>query len=109
VIEIDGQLSIDDMSLQAAWMLEANVWGQGFAQPIFYDNFKVISQRILKEKHLKLILQKDDSENNNKRFDAIYFNCIDELPENICAVYALEVNEYNGLQTLQLMIQHIEM
>ena len=54
------------------------------------------------EKHLKLLLEKD-----HKRFDAIYFNCTNVLTENITAVYAPEVNEYKGLQTLQLHIKHV--
>ena len=102
ILETDGNLAVTDMSLQTAWMLGGSVWGQGYPQPVFSDKFKVINQRILKDKHLKLILEKDA-----KRFDAIYFNCADELPENITAAYALEANEYKGLQTLQLQIKHI--
>ena len=102
VIETDGSLSENDMSLQTAWMLGSVVWGQGFAQPVFNDKFKVINQRILGEKHSKLILEKDA-----KRYDAIYFNFAENLPENISAVYALEANEYKGLQTLQLQIKQV--
>ena len=102
VIETDGSLDVHDMSLQTSWMLGSVVWGQGFAQPVFNDDFKVISQRILGEKHSKLILEKD-----TKRFDAIYFNYAENLPKNISAVYALEANEYKGLQTLQLQIKYI--
>ena len=102
VIETDGSLSENDMSLQTSWMLGSVVWGQGFAQPVFNDDFKVISQHILGEKHSKLILEKD-----TKRFDAIYFNYAENLPKNISAVYALEANEYKGLQTLQLQIKYI--
>jgi single-stranded-DNA-specific exonuclease len=101
-IETDGNLDANDMSLQTAWILASGVWGQGFAQPVFCDDFNVISQRIVGEKHLKLILEKDQ-----KRFDAIYFNYIENLCENITAIYALEVNEYKGLQTLQLQVRHI--
>jgi single-stranded-DNA-specific exonuclease len=100
ILETDGNIDVKDMSLQTALILAAGVWGQGFPQPVFSDHFKVINQRILGEKHLKLILEKDQ-----KRFDAIYFNCADLLPENITAAYALEANEYKGLQTLQLQIK----
>ncbi len=103
ILETDGQLAIKDMSLQIALLLAAGVWGQSFPQPIFSDTFKVINQRVLGEKHLKLILEKD-----SRRFDAIYFNFADVLPENITAAYALEANEYKGLQTLQLQIKYIE-
>ena len=103
IIETDGSLDAADISLQTALVLAASVWGQGFLHPLFNDAFNVINQRIVGEKHLKLILEK-----NQKRFDAIYFNCTDNLPETINAVYALEANEYKGLQTVQLQIKHID-
>jgi single-stranded-DNA-specific exonuclease len=102
ILETDGNLDVKDMSLQAALVLTSSVWGQGFPQPLFNDNFKVIQQRIVGEKHLKLLLEKD-----HKRFDAIYFNCVENMNGNINAVYALEANEYKGLQTLQLQIKHV--
>ncbi len=102
VIETDGNLDANETILQTAQVLASSVWGQGFAQPVFCGDFKVISQRIVGEKHLKLLLEKDQ-----KRFDAIYFNCIENLAENIAAVYALEANEYKGLQTVQLQIKYI--
>jgi single-stranded-DNA-specific exonuclease len=103
MLETDGYLDVKDMSLQTALVLASSVWGQGFPQPVFSDNFKVINQRIVGEKHLKLILEKDQ-----KRFDAIYFNCIDSLSETVDVVYLLDVNEYKGLQTLQLQVKYIQ-
>jgi single-stranded-DNA-specific exonuclease len=103
IIETDGKLDAKYMSLQTAWILASSVWGQGFPQPSFSDTFKVINQRVVGEKHLKLILEKDQ-----KRFDAIYFNCIENLAEIMSAVYVLEINEYKGLQTVQLRIKHID-
>ena len=102
VMETDGNLSANEISLQAAQTLASQAWGQGFPQPLFNDDFKVINQRVIGEKHSKLILEKEQ-----KRFDAIYFNCCDDLPETIAAVYAMEANEYKGLQTLQLQIKHV--
>lgn len=101
-IETDGHLDANEISLQTALTLASNVWGQGFPQPLFNDDFRVIQQRVVGEKHLKLLLEKDD-----KRFDAICFNCNDNLAEHINVVYSLDANEYKGLQTLQLMIKHI--
>lgn len=102
MLETDGNLEVNDISLKTALVLASSVWGQGFPQPLFNDLFKVVQQRIVGEKHLKLLLEKDQ-----KRFDAIYFNCIDHLAEEIDAVYALDANEYKGLQTVQLQIKHI--
>lgn len=103
-IETDGGLQGNEINLATAQLLSKQVWGQGFNQPVFFDTFSVINQRIVGEKHLKLLLQKDQ-----KRYDAIYFNYHDDLPENIEAVYALEANEYKGLQTVQLQIKHVEL
>jgi single-stranded-DNA-specific exonuclease len=102
VMETDGNLEAKEMSLQTALVLASSVWGQGFPQPLFNDTFKVVNQYIVGEKHLKLLLEKD-----RKRFDAIYFNCVDNLLESVNAVYALEANEYKGLQTVQLQIKHV--
>ena len=102
IIETDGCLDTSEISLQTAQILATQVWGQGFMAPLFVDDFKVINQRILKEKHLKLILEKDAT-----RFDAIYFNCTVNLSEYVKMVYMLEVNEYKGLQTLQLLVKHV--
>jgi single-stranded-DNA-specific exonuclease len=100
-IETDGALPPRDMTLETARLLESQVWGQGFAPPLFYDTFEVIQQRVLAEKHLKLTLQK-----NQQRFEAIYFNQPEWLPERIQAVYQLQINQFNGLQSLQLQIKH---
>jgi single-stranded-DNA-specific exonuclease len=102
VLETDGHLDATDMSLQTAWILGSSVWGQGFTQPVFNDTFKVINQRVLAGKHLKMIVEKDQ-----KRFDAIYFNFADTVSEEVNLAYALEVNEYKGLQTVQLQVKYL--
>ncbi|MES2547962.1 MAG: single-stranded-DNA-specific exonuclease RecJ [Pseudomonadota bacterium] len=101
VIETDGGLQSHEVSLQTAQLLSKQVWGQGFNQPLFFDEFQVINQRVVGEKHLKLILEKDQ-----KRFDAIYFNRHEFLPEQVSAAYTLEANEYKGLQTVQLQLKY---
>ena len=99
VIETDGNLNASEMNLMTAQMLALQVWGQGFAPPLFYDDFKVINQKVVGEKHLKLYLEKQ-----GKRFDAIFFGQTAFLPEQIQAVYQLQTNTYNGLQSVQLQI-----
>ncbi len=103
VIETDGSLESGLIGLETAWVLASGVWGQGFAQPLFSDRFRVVQQRIIGEKHSKLLLEKD-----SKRFDAIYFNHVDDLFGDVNVVYALEANEYKGLQSVQLLIRHVE-
>ncbi|MDP2101111.1 MAG: single-stranded-DNA-specific exonuclease RecJ [Methylotenera sp.] len=106
LLEVDGNLSVNDMTFQAAQMLENQVWGQGFAPPLFYDAFEVISQRILGEKHLKLSL-KPISSQSSPVIDAIYFNQTDLLGNRIQAAYQLQTNSYNGAQKVQLNLRYV--
>ncbi|HZW21791.1 single-stranded-DNA-specific exonuclease RecJ [Noviherbaspirillum sp.] len=103
VIETDGPLEEAYFTTQFIELIDSQVWGQGFAPPVFCDEFRVLSQRILKEKHLKLQLEK-----NGKRYDAIWFGHIDDLPERAIVAYRLDANEYNGVTRVQLMVEHAQ-
>ncbi|HSM98187.1 MAG TPA: single-stranded-DNA-specific exonuclease RecJ [Gallionella sp.] len=100
-IETDGALDVAEMNLEIARLLDEQVWGQGFPAPQFSDDFAVKNQRVVGEKHLKLRL-----EANGKLIEAILFGHNEPLPEQVQAVYSLSVNEYNGTQSLQLIIRH---
>jgi single-stranded-DNA-specific exonuclease len=102
-IETDGVLEDAYYTVDFIQLLEQQVWGQGFPAPSFCDEFKLISQRILKERHLKLMLEK-----NGMRYDAIWFNHVDNLPAKITVAFRLDANEYNGVTRVQLMVEHIE-
>ena len=102
-LETDGGLEAAYLSLQTVRLLENEVWGQGFAAPLFDDEFIVEQQRILKEKHLKMRLRKGEH-----CLDAIWFNFSQTPSATIRAAYRLTINEYNGVQTPQLMIEHVE-
>jgi len=101
VIEVDGSMDTQDMHWDMASTLERHVWGQGFPQPTFYDEFVVRDQRIVGERHLKLTLEK-----NGRRIDAIFFQQQELLPAKIRAVYQLQANEYNGARNVQLNLRH---
>ena len=59
VVETDGALDSMHFSLEVARLLEAGIWGQGFPQPVFCDTFAVENQRVVGERHLKLMLVKN--------------------------------------------------
>lgn len=101
ILETDGALKQDEFSVAVARSLEQQVWGQGFPQPLFDGVFKVESQRIVGEKHLKLKLSTDSGTH-----EAIHFFCADPMPNFIRAVYSLGINEYNGKVSLQLIVKH---
>ena len=103
VIETDGALETSYLSLGVAKMLEQQIWGQGFPQPMFCAEFSVRSQRIVGEKHLKLRLDA-----GGRTLEAMRFNSADPLPALVNAAYRISVNEYNGMQSLQLIIEDWE-
>jgi single-stranded-DNA-specific exonuclease len=102
-IDTDGALESGWMSLDTARLIEQDIWGQGFAAPVFDDRFRVDNQRVLKDRHLKLQLSK-----HGTRYDAIQFNFADSAPADIHAAFRLASNEYNGVTKLQLMVEHFE-
>jgi single-stranded-DNA-specific exonuclease len=101
VIEIDGALDSRDIGWDTACAIERQVWGQGFPLPLFSDRFRVLDQRIVGERHLKLVLEKQ-----GRRFDAIFFQQQEYLPTEVQAVYQLQTNQYNGVQAVQLSLRH---
>lgn len=102
-LETDGPLESAHFTLEMAHLLESQIWGQGFPAPLFEDEFFVEQQRILKGKHLKLKL------NNGKHsIDGIKFNYSTQPGNRTRIAYRLAINEYNGRQSTQLMIEHLE-
>ena len=106
VLEVDGNLGSGNMTFQMAQVLESQLWGQGFAPPLFYDEFEVVNQRILAEKHLKLTLR-TITQSPAMTIDAIYFNQVDFLESHIQAAYQLQTNSYNGAQKVQLNLRYV--
>lgn len=104
----DANLDEDYFSLEFATELRnAGPWGQGFPEPLFDDVFEVVSHRVVAEKHLKLILQKKSSQ-----LDAIHFFFSEDLDvaegDLVRAVYKLDINEFRGNQSLQLIVDQLE-
>lgn len=103
VLETDGTLAAEEIGLDLAESLERQVWGQGFPEPEFVDEFLVVGQRVVGERHLKLRLEKSGTV-----FEAILFNSSQLLPTKIRAVYRVQVNEYNGARSVQLVLRYCE-
>jgi single-stranded-DNA-specific exonuclease len=101
ILETDGELNSSEFSVEMARNIDQQVWGQGFPQPLFDGVFKVDSQRIVGEKHLKLKLSAAGGS-----FEAIHFFYSDPMPDSIRAVYSLSINEYNNKVSLQLIVKH---
>jgi len=100
----DGGLTPQDFNLQFAQALQqAGPWGQGFPEPLFDDVFRVVSQRIVAEKHLKLVVEKDQ-----QMIDAIYFFVPEgltlQVDDKVHLIYKLDINEFREQQNLQLIV-----
>jgi single-stranded-DNA-specific exonuclease len=102
-VETDGSLDAMYCTLDVARLLDDGIWGQGFPQPLFCDTFAVETQRVVGERHLKLSLIR-----HGRRLTAMRFGALDPLPDNIRAAYRLAVNEFNGLKSIQLNVEHFE-
>jgi single-stranded-DNA-specific exonuclease len=102
-IETDGSLPVEHATLEAAHALREGIWGQGFPEPRFLDPFDVVKQRVVGERHLKLQLRRD-----GQLFEGILFGHNEPLPDTIRAVYRFSINEYNGVTSTQVMLDHWE-
>ena len=107
VMLTDGELAPADFSLVLARQLrEAGPWGQGFPEPMFDGFFGISARRVVGEQHLKLQL----SDGGRVGLDAIAFNAA-QAPwareaTRIHAVFRLDINEWQGAESLQLVIEH---
>ncbi|MBW3697079.1 single-stranded-DNA-specific exonuclease RecJ [Vibrio sp. T187] len=115
IILSDGELKPEEFSMHTAETLRAGgPWGQAFPEPIFDGEFKVLHQKLVGEKHLKLMLEPlFKGHPTNIMIDGIAFNVDlrrwpDASVKTVRLAYKLDINEFRGNQSLQLMIDHLE-
>ncbi|ANP63741.1 MULTISPECIES: single-stranded-DNA-specific exonuclease RecJ [Vibrio] len=115
VIMSDGELKPEEFSMHVAEQLRSGgPFGQAFPEPIFDGEFKVLHQKLVGEKHLKLMLEPlYKGHPTNVMIDGIAFNVDlrrwpDASVKTVRLAYKLDVNEFRGNQSLQLMIDDIE-
>lgn len=115
IILSDGELQPEQFSMHTAEMLRsAGPWGQGFPEPVFDGEFKLLHQKLVGEKHLKLMLEPlFKGHPTNIMVDGIAFNVDlrrwpDASVKTVRLAYKLDINEFRGNQSLQLMVDHLE-
>ena len=105
----DGVLLDDDLTVEVASMLQnVGPWGQGFPEPLFEGVFILTDQRLLKDRHLKMIVK---NLTNGASFDAIAFNFSEsslEVGESLHLVYRLSINDYYTTRRVQLIVEHMQ-
>ncbi|MBK8863988.1 MAG: single-stranded-DNA-specific exonuclease RecJ [Betaproteobacteria bacterium] len=99
-LRTDGPLALEWFNPQTAAVLDAQVWGQGFEAPLFCDEVQVLQQRLVGEKHLKLRLRHQGTER-----DAIWFGRSEPLPGIARLAYRLSLDEWNGRQRVQMVVE----
>ncbi|MCW9698454.1 MULTISPECIES: single-stranded-DNA-specific exonuclease RecJ [unclassified Avibacterium] len=111
VVWTDGELEPQFMNLDTAELLkQSGPWGQAFPEPVFDGEFKLLQQRLVGEKHLKMMVEPI---NGGALFDAIAFNVDtryypDLSLKKVKLAYKLDVNEYRGQRNIQLLVDYIE-
>lgn len=108
IVYTDGILQSNEFNLQTVEMLrQAGPWGQNFPEPVFEGDFRVLQQRLLAGKHLKLLLENEQG----MLLDGIWFNAdVRYYPDlsikqaKVC--YKLDINEFRGNRNLQLLIEY---
>ncbi|WP_288444574.1 single-stranded-DNA-specific exonuclease RecJ [uncultured Pantoea sp.] len=106
----DGELHAQEFTLHTAEMLrEAGPWGQAFPEPVFDGQFKLLQQRLVGERHLKVMVE---PLGGGPLLDGIAFNVDTSLwPDSsvrqVQLAYKLDINEYRGNRSVQLIIDHI--
>lgn len=99
-LQTDGSLPASECRVDVAESLNREVWGQGFAAPVFCDTVEVVSQRIVGEKHLALKLK-----HQGVPVEGIWFNRIEPLQATATLAYRLEADEWQGNKRVKWMIE----
>ncbi len=105
----DGELPVTLISLSFAELLrESGPWGQAFPEPVFEGIFKIEQQRIVGDKHLKLVLSQEQH-----MFDAIAFNVDvkcwpNAMAKQVKIAYKLDINEFRGQRNVQLLVEQLD-
>jgi len=109
VIYTDGELAGQELTVEMAELLQqAGPWGQSFPEPVFEGQFKLVQQRMLADKHLKMMLQANDG----RLVDAIWFNADNKSWPNanvqqVQLAYQLDINDFRDQQNLQLLVRQM--
>jgi len=99
-IRTDGALALEYFNVETVARLEAQVWGQAFEAPLFCDEVQVLSQRLVGEKHLKLRVR-----HLGQPREAIWFGHAEPVAERVRLAYRVALDEYNGRQRLQMVVE----
>ena len=102
-VATDGALESSEFTFGLVEACEQHVWGQGFPAPLFAQEFDVVEQRLVKDRHLKLWLEID-----GRRFNGIFFRRTEPLPRRAKLAYRPAIDDYQGQRRLTLFVEQCE-
>jgi single-stranded-DNA-specific exonuclease len=102
-LEADGALDKQYRRADLVDTLHAEVWGQGFAPPVFCEEVQVVSQRLVGEKHLSVKLK-----HQGEPVDGIWFGRTEPLPERVKIAFRLDADEWQGQRRVRFLIEAAE-
>ncbi|AXP61945.1 single-stranded-DNA-specific exonuclease RecJ [Haemophilus influenzae] len=113
IIWTDGELNSNEFNLETAELIKSvGTWGQGFPEPCFDGEFKILDQRAIgqNKNHLKMLLE---PKQGGGLLDAIAFNIDTRLYPDLSIkqarlAYKLDINEFRGNRSVQLLVDYIE-
>ncbi|WP_311568680.1 single-stranded-DNA-specific exonuclease RecJ [Photobacterium arenosum] len=111
ILLTDGELAAQEMTMDTAELIRgAGPWGQQFPEPSFDGRFRLLQQRLVGSKHLKMMLEPVAG---GSMIDAIAFNIDvrrwpDASVQQVNLVYRLDINEFRGNRSVQLMVEYLE-
>jgi single-stranded-DNA-specific exonuclease len=102
-LHTDGPLAPEYRRADLVDTLHREVWGQGFAPPVFSEEVEVISQRLVGEKHLQLKLK-----HQGQPVDGIWFGRTEPLPARVVLAFRLEADEWQGVRRVRFLVEGAE-
>jgi len=103
-LETDGPLPAEYRRVDLVDMLHHEVWGQGFAPPVFCEEIEVVSQRLVGEKHLSLKMK-----HQGQPVDGIWFGRTEPLPARVKLAYRLDADEWQGQKRVRFLVEGAEL
>ncbi|WP_416559304.1 single-stranded-DNA-specific exonuclease RecJ [Limnohabitans sp. yimb22184] len=103
-LETDGPLPAEYHRVDLVDMLHHEVWGQGFAPPVFCEEIEILSQRLVGEKHLSLKMK-----HQGQPVDGIWFGRTEPLPSKVKLAYRLDADEWQGQKRVRFLVEGAEL
>ena len=101
--ETDGPLKPEYRRTELVDLLQAEVWGQGFAAPTFCEELEVLQQRLVGDKHLSLKLK-----HQGQPVDGIWFGRTEPLPARVKLAFRLDADTWNGVRRVRFLVEAAE-